>query len=451
LNLVATSEITPAIRKWKPYPGYKHSGVEWLGPIPEHWNVSTLKLLAPTVHRGKSPDYVEEGGIPVINQACVYWEGLRLENIKYDSGKDGNDGKGRLFPGDVLVNSTGTGTLGRASVFRHEETHLADGHVTVVRVDQTAELPEYFFYLLQTPIYQGFIYAALVSGSTNQIELSRESFRATPTIVPPINEQARIVWFLDRETAKIDVLVAKKERLIELLQEKRAALITRAVTKGLDPHVPMKDSGIEWLGEIPAHWEMKGLRHVTRINQGLQIAQSARFSEPGPNRFEYITVKSIHAGDQGNKEYIENPPRSVICNPEDILLARTGATGEVISGQLGAFHNNFFKVEYDSNQVNRRYLIYYLTNSLIKEHFLLLAGTTTIPDLNHGEFLATPFVGPPIAEQLGIANFLDSEAAKVDTLIAKIREGIDKLKEYRTALISGAVTGKIDVREDVVA
>lgn len=193
---------------------------------------------------------------------------------------------------------------------------------------------------------------------------------------------------------------------------------------------------------------MKRLRHVTRINQGLQMAQSARFSEPGPNRFEYITIKSIHAGDQGNKEYIENPPRSVICNPEDILLARTGATGEVISGQLGAFHNNFFKVEYDSNQINRRYLVYYLTNSLIKEHLLLLAGTTTIPDLNHGEFLATPFVGPPLAEQLGIVDFLDSEATKVDTLIAKIREGIEKLKEYRTALISAAVTGKIDLRDE---
>jgi type I restriction enzyme, S subunit len=263
LNLVASDQITPAIRRWKPYPGYKHSGVEWLGTIPEHWNGSPLKPLAPTVQRGKSPDYVEEGGIPVINQACIYWEGLRLENVKYDSGKDRNDGKGRLFPGDVLVNSTGTGTLGRASVFRHEETHLADGHVTVVRVDQTAELPEYFFYLLQTPIYQGFIYAALVSGSTNQIELSRESFRATPTIVPPINEQARIVRFLDRETAKIDALVAKKERLIELLQEKRAALITRAVTKGFDPNVPMKDSDIEWLGEIPAHWEVRRIKFFT--------------------------------------------------------------------------------------------------------------------------------------------------------------------------------------------
>jgi type I restriction enzyme S subunit len=274
LNIIATSEITPATRKWKPYTGYKHSGVEWLGMVPEHWNVSTLKLLAPTINRGKSPDYVEEGGIPVINQACIYWEGLRLENVKFDIGKEGGNGRGRLFSGDVLINSTGTGTLGRASVFRQRGTYLADGHVTVVRVDQTAELPEYFFYLLQTPIYQGFIYAALVSGSTNQIELSREGFRATPTIVPPINEQARIVRFLDRETAKIDALVAKKERLVDLLQEKRAALITRAVTKGLDPNVPMKDSGVEWLGEIPAHWEVRPLRWVLSVRSGEALPNS---------------------------------------------------------------------------------------------------------------------------------------------------------------------------------
>lgn len=118
----------------------------------------------------------------------------------------------------------------------------------------------------------------------------------------------------------------------------------------------------------------------------------------------------------------------------------------MISGQLGVFHNNFFKVGFDSNQVNRRFLVYYLTNSLIREHLLLLAGTTTIPDLNHLEFLATPFVVTSIDEQGKIVSFLERETPKIDSLIAKVRVGVDRLKEFRTALISAAVTGKIDVR-----
>jgi type I restriction enzyme S subunit len=210
----------------------------------------------------------------------------------------------------------------------------------------------------------------------------------------------------------------------------------------------MKDSGVEWLGEVPEGWEVKQFRRICHLKQGLQIAQNERFGEGGENRFEYITIKSINAGiDNINKEYIENPSKSVICYPDDILLARTGATGEVISNQFGVFHNNFFKVQYQKNKIIKNYLIYHLKVKLLKEHLLLLAGTTTIPDLNHGEFLSTHFCCPPITEQQKIAQFLDRETSKIDKLITKTRTSIDHLKEYRTALISAAVTGKIDVRD----
>ena len=207
-----------------------------------------------------------------------------------------------------------------------------------------------------------------------------------------------------------------------------------------------KDSGVEWLGEIPEHWKAIRLRRRCQLQQGLQIAQNERFSEPGDNRFEYITIKSINSGSThvNNKEYIEKPPSSVICIPDEILLARTGATGEVISGQFGVFHNNFFKVNYNQKKILKDYLIYYLKSSQIKEHLLLLAGTTTIPDLNHGEFLDTPFFEPSIDEQKAIASFLDRETAKIDALIAKKERLIELLQEKRTAIISHAVSKGLD-------
>jgi type I restriction enzyme, S subunit len=459
LNIIATSEITPAIRKWKPYPGYKHSGVEWLGMVPEHWNVSTLKLLAPTINRGKSPDYVEEGGIPVINQACIYWEGLRLENVKFDIGKEGGNGRGRLFSGDVLINSTGTGTLGRASVFRQRGTYLADGHVTIVRLDQTAELSEYLFYLFQTPIYQGFVYAALVSGSTNQIELSRESFRATPTIVPPINEQARIVHFLNRETAKIDALVAKKERLIELLQEKRAALITRAVTKGLNPNVPMKDSGVEWLGEIPAHWEVKRLLHLTPSERPIMYG----IVLPGPNVDDGVPI--VKGGDVSPERLrldrlsrttfeIESGYARSRLRGGDLVYAIRGSIGEVASvpGELEGANltQDAARVAY-TRSIYGPWLLYALKSTAVFSQLEAGALGATIKGINIRDLKRALIPVPDRAEQETIGAFLDHETAKIDSLLAKVREGIERLKEYRTALISAAVTGKIDVREDGVA
>jgi type I restriction enzyme, S subunit len=272
--------------------------------------------------------------------------------------------------------------------------------------------------------------------------------RELPLCSPP--EQQAIAAFLDRETGRIDEMIAAKQRLIGLLEEKRAALISHAVTRGLNPNARLKDTGIEWLGQIPEHWTNTSFRRICRLQQGLQIVQSQRHAEPGPGRVPYITVQAVHAGESDTcPEFIAHPPASVTCQPDDILMARTGATGEVITDRTGAFHNNFFRVDYNRSLVLRDYLVYYLSHPSVRAHLQLVAGTTTIPDLNHGAFLDTPFVRPPIAEQQDIVLALDRSHAKLDALLAKVREGIALLQEFRTALISAAVTGKIDVRGDL--
>lgn len=206
-----------------------------------------------------------------------------------------------------------------------------------------------------------------------------------------------------------------------------------------------KDSEISWIGKIPNQWECLDFRRLVNLQQGLQIAQEERFYEGGINRFEYITIKYLSSKNKKiDREYIENPNKKVICNHDDVLLARTGATGKVVTGVIGVYHNNFFKINYDRKRVLKGFLVYYLMQENIQEHFKLIAGTTTIPDLNHGEFLSTKIILPNLFEQERIIKFLDKKTLEIDSLIEEKEKLIKLLKEKREAIITEAVTKGVD-------
>lgn len=303
----------------------------------------------------------------------------------------------------------------------------------------------FLMYWLLGDIGRGQIRADARGSSQSMAKVSQAHVRDWSVALPPPEEQRRIADFLDRKTAVIDELIAKKERLVELLAEKRQALITQAVTKGLDPNAPMKESGVEWIGRVPAHWEVVRFRRISRLQQGLQIPREDRHAEPGPSREEYITIQSLHAGSEfGGREYIERPPRRAVCRHDDVLMARTGATGEVVTGASGAFHNNFFKVDWNRRRLTKDYLVAYLSCTSVTAHLLEAAGTTTIPDLNHDEFLDTPALVPPMVEQERISRFLFGRTGQGRLEIAAA-ESIRRLREYRQSLITAAVTGKLDV------
>lgn len=279
---------------------------------------------------------------------------------------------------------------------------------------------------------------------TSWTKVSSAHFR-----LPPIEEQKAIVEFIEKEIEKTDRLIEQKRNLISLIKEKKTSIITQAVTQGLDPNVDFQETQADWLGKVPKNWDINIFRRFCSLNQGLQIAQSERYDHPGKNRYKYLTVEDINSGNNYNSDYIENPPESVICDKSDVLLARTGATGKVISDFHGAFHNNFFKINFDRDKIEKDFLVYYLSNKLIKENLLAKAGLTTVPDLNHRYFLDTKLLLPPKEEQKEIVEYLDDELEEYDNSIEKIQEGIERLKEYRTALITNAVTGQIDVRGEV--
>ena len=422
-------------KRLKPYPAYKPSCVEWLGEIPAHWEVKQLKRLC-TFQYGDSlaADSRAEGNVRVYGS----------------NGPVGNHNISNTR-GPCLVigrkGSFGKVNFSSPSVFAIDTTFFVDSRHTDAQL-------RWLYYLLTVIRLDAATKDSAIPG------LHREDAYVHMVPVCALSEQHAIAAFLDRETAKIDGLVAKKERLIELLQEKRTALISRAVTRGLDPNVPMKDSGVEWLGEIPAHWEMGRLRSTTLNSQngvwgtepdGKSDIPCVRVADFDRVTFRAITdwptlrsidpgvveTRGLHTGDLllevsggGEKQPVgvvvvyDNVERAVCSN----FIARLRPTKGYDSRFLTYLHSKLY-----SARINVR---------SIKQ-------SIGIQNLDKASYLNEMVGFPPISEQQSIAEYLDRETVRLDTVVAKARKAIDHLKELRVALISAAVTGRIDVRQEV--
>jgi len=412
--------------KLKQYPKYKKSGVQWIGKIPEGWSKNKIKHnILPLEKSGlEASEGNQEGKYPFFTSSQI--QSKFIDNV--------------VFNNECLILGTG----GMACV------HYFNGKFSVST--------DCLVLKKQKNVYMKFLWYQILSNikviddlgfeGMGLRHLQKDFFYNMLVYLPSEKEQEKITDFLDSKTSEISKTIEVDKKLIELLKEKRTALINHVVTKGLNPKAKMKDSGIEWIGEVPEEAKILPFRRVCYVNQGLQFPEDDRLAEPNEKSKIYITIKYIHAEEEGVKEYIPNPPKNVICKKEDILLARTGATGEVITNQEGVFHNNFFKINYNSN-IFRNYLVYYLQVDSVKKILLLKAGVTTIPDLNHDAFLSTPFIYYEWKDQEKISSYLDKATSKIDQTIKKIEEKIELLEEFKKSLIHHVVTGKVDVREVV--
>ena len=417
----------------EPYPKYKDSGIEWLGQIPAHWEAIPVKRLARIVN----------GATPRSSEAD-FWEGeiawatpddlgqLRTRFLKDTARhitKEGYASCGTtLVPPGSLVLST-RAPIGHLAV-ASREVCMNQGCRGLVLEKHDSSGYRYFSLLAARLILQ-----LLGEGSTFR-ELPRDTLANVVLPNPSLQERSGIAGYLDRETAKTDALVEKKERLIELLQEKRTALITHAVTKGLDPNVPMKDSGIEWLGKIPAHWEVIPLKWRARCSSGNAI----QVDDVAPSPEEYSQIRVI--GGNGLMGYTS---KANVVTPV-LAIGRVGALcGNVHRvGPPAWVTDNALILQVDT----QTFAYSYLHAMLLSRNLNDLAAKTAQPLITGTQVRDQRLPCPPMSEQTAIAGFLDCETAKIDALIAKVKEAIARLKEYRTALISAAVTGKIDVRNE---
>lgn len=252
--------------------------------------------------------------------------------------------------------------------------------------------------------------------------------------VPPLKEQEKIAEII----STVDYQIDDTEKLIEKTKELKRGLMQRLLTKGIG-HTEFKKTEV---GEIPSAWEVRKFSDISKINQGLQIAIEDRYKEKSKDRLPYITIQYIN--DKLNKDnqfYIENANDSVICREEDILMTRTGNTGVVITNEYGVFHNNFFKVDFDREILNKDFVVYYLKSKMIQKLIMKYAGTTTIPDLKHKDFYRLPIVIPSLKEQNKISDIL----LGLDKCIKEYINKKIRLEELKNGLMQQLLTGEIRV------
>jgi type I restriction enzyme S subunit len=441
--------------KWKPYPVYKNSGVEWLGEIPAHWEVKRLKNVTQinpeVLPETANPDYA----LQYIDITNVSEKGsiIDVQEMRFE---DAPSRARRIVKhGDSIISTVRTYLKAIGFINDPPENLIVSTGFAVLRAMPGVK-PGFLWRLVQSQQFVDSVVSHSEGVSYPAINPSR--LACLSILLPPVEEQTAITGFIDQETAKIDALVAKKERQIELLQEKRSALISRTVTRGLDPNVPLKDSGIEWLGHIPAHWEVKRLKFSCQINPSkAEIANLPRDLE-----VSFLPMDQI--GEEGNlilhdtHTIDESWQGYTYFRDNDVILAKITPCFENGKGALCIGLLNGLGFGTTELHVLRPYphilakFVFYLTKShpfrkLGTAGMYGAAGQKRVPE----NFINNFKVGLPyFAEQQVIVNFLDQETTKIDALITKIREGIDRLKEYRNALISAAVTGKIDVRQEVL-
>ena len=440
-------------RRFRPYPEYKDSGVEWLGEVPAHWDIAPVYARY-EVALGKMLDAKRVTGKSsgrYVRNVDVQWDVVNVDNLPEMDFPFSERHRYLLRAGDLLVCEGGE--VGRTAIWGGElDECFYQKAIHRVRPWAESENPR-FFYFLMYALAKGGVFTA--GGNPNTIDhLTAVQLRHYRVPFPAKAEQRVIAAFLDRETAKIDALVARKERLIELLQEKRTALITRAVTRGLDPNVPMKDSGVEWLGKIPAQWEPVRLWRLCSTTSGATPTKENPAYWNG--EIPWVSPKDMK--------------RRVIATSEDLItqqaLHETGikliAPQVVLVVVRGMILAHSFPVAVTAAHVtiNQDMKALRLIDGVEAFYFAwaldgLARGivATVVEEAAHGtrairmdqwRSLVVPM--PPHLEQAAIVSFLDRETTKIDALIAKVRKAIDQLKEFRTALISAAVTGKIDVR-----
>ena len=418
--------------KYKPYPAYKDSGVEWLGEVPEHWEVLSLRRVASLAYGDSLAEEIRaEGEVPVFgSNGRVGWH------------SESNTKEPLIIIG--RKGSFGKITYSEKSGFCIDTTYFIDPRYTQTNM-------RWLYYAMQP------LGLDEISQDTGVPGLSREKAYEKRLALPPATEQQAITTFLDRETAKIDTLIAKQERLIELLQEKRTALISHAVTKGINPDAPMKDSGVEWLGEVPAHWE------VYRLWSFVELIQTGPFGSQ-LHAEDYIDdgIPVINPANLKENKIVSDSTCCVSNSTADRLSRYRLFPGDIIFGRRGELGRcalirkseegwlcgtGSLLIRTNVKRSIPEFLLRVLSEPGVKDYLSLMSVGATIDNLNTNILGNIRCPLPPINEQKAIALFLSKETIKFDTLITKARHTIDLLKERRTALISAAVTGKIDVRE----
>lgn len=446
----------------KKYDSYKDSGVEWLGELPKFWKLSKIKNIS-TIYgrigfRGYTVQDIVEKNKGVIslspsnirNQKLDLYKGTYISKEKYEESPEI-----KIFNKDVIF--VKTASVGKTCYIENLSEPATLNPQLIVFKNVICN-SKFLYYLLVSDMLNYQIKSDLVGGVIPT--LSQSVIKNYYIFIPSQKEQNHIANYLDHKTSQLDSLIAKKERLIELLKEERIAVINQAVTKGLDPTVPMKDSGIEWLGEIPEHWEAIQLKHIAHIQgrigyKGYTVSDLVSEGE-GPYTLGAKHITKQNQLDLSKPEYIswdkyyESP--EIMVFKGNLLLTQRGTLGKVvlIEDEIGEATINPSMVLLNQLESNPKFLYYFFNSDYFNSWVEFTNTATAVPMISQEQLGNFKLVLPLKEEQELIVQYLKTILSKSDKLLKKINNEIELIIEYKTALISEVVTGKVDVRGEEI-
>lgn len=429
--------------KYQPYPEYKNSGSTWFSDLPSHWTRILLKRVVLKVCDGTHGTYPRvNDGMPLLSAKNVFSDGLLISDSESQiSFEHHSEIVSNGFPAkdDVLV--TCVGTIGRCYVYDFDYPMAFQRSVAFLRLIDLA-VPQFYKYYIESHPYQSQLKSIVKSSAQGGVYMG--DLVATESVLPPKEEQCSIAAFLDYETARIDRLIAKQQQLIELLKEKRQAVISHAVTKGLNPNAPMKDSGVEWLGQVPEHWQIQKTAWHFTAQKG-RNGQMLTKEYCGENSGDY----PVYSGQTENNGIMGRIDSFEFDFGNDGCLFSTTVGAKAMSlsllkGKFSLSQNCMVIIPRENNAFSVSFAFYHFQplfsyeRGLIPEH---MQASFRMDDLYQYSIAM-----PPVSEQIEISDFINGEVIKIDYLVQIAEKAITLMQERRSALISAAVTGKIDLR-----
>jgi type I restriction enzyme, S subunit len=437
------------------YSKYKPSGVEWIGDIPEHWEVKKLKYLSKVFNGSTPKDQTEywEGNIHWITPTDIgkIKEEMYISTTSRKITEKGLNSCGCSLCPSYSVVITNRGPIGNVIIPQMDFSTNQGCKSLVLKNHNNI----YLYYQLKT---WSNVLESLGEGTTFK-ELSTSSLNNFCVSYPPLPEQEQIVKYLDEQTGEIDNLISITEKKIELLKENRTSTINRVITKGLDPNVELKDSGIEWIGEIPKHWKMNKVKRNTYVKGriGWKGLKSEDFIDKGPfliTGTDFKTDGTINWDKMYHvcqERYDEDP--YIQLKENDVLITKDGTIGKVVfveklKGQT-CLNSGIFLTRPTGDEYMSKYFYHILISNVFKVFFEYNSGGSTILHLYQNVFDDFLFPIPPKQEQSEIVKYIEQRTQEIDTLISIEQQRIETLKEYRQSLISEVITGKVRVCEEV--
>ncbi|OYT93435.1 MAG: restriction endonuclease [Burkholderiales bacterium PBB3] len=441
-----------------PYPGHKRTGIEWLGAFPSHWVVKRLRFATERIEQGWSPQCdnqaADDDAWGVMKVGCVNGDQFDASENKALPPELDPKTEYELRPGDVLISRANTRELvGSAAIVPcdvRSKLLLCD---KLFRIDLSPEVDAaYLTFCLRTQAARHQYEQEATGASGSMQNIGQDTIKNLILPFPPYSEQQQIAAFLDWKTSQIDALIAKKRTLLEKLKEKRLAVITQAVTKGLNPDVPMRDSGSGWIGQVPSNWDVLKIKFVTELASGHTPSRSVE---------EYwidCTIPWVSLNDSKmlrEKDAISETHYQIselgLANSSARLLpagvvvfSRDATVGLCAITEVPMAVSQHFIAYICGEKISGKYLLFVL--KAMNQHLQSLQTGSTIVTIGMPEVRSLICPLPTSAEQADIVDHIDSVTARIDQMLANAETAIARLTEYRSALITAATTGKIDVR-----